>query len=99
MVSTEGGFWPRWRADGKELYYVALDNRMMAVPIQLQSQADPEIGTRSALFTAPFRSLIGIDPQQYIVSSDGQRFLINAAVDEIPAPLTVILNWRSKPGQ
>jgi len=35
QVSIEGGIYPRWRRDGKELFYIAPDNRLMAVPIVL----------------------------------------------------------------
>jgi hypothetical protein len=86
----------RWRRDGKELFYIALDNRLMAVPIQLASNAQTlDAGTPTPLFTtrvggavsAPFK-------QQYDVSPDGQRFLMNTVTDEAAAPITVILNWK-----
>ena len=49
QVSTEGGIWVRWRPDGKELYYIAPDNKLMAVPITTQG-ATLEPGTPAALF-------------------------------------------------
>jgi eukaryotic-like serine/threonine-protein kinase len=95
QVSTAGGVAPRWRADGKELYFLAPDATMMAVPV---TTAGPslEAGTPVALF--PTRIVDGgtvaINRPQYAVARDG-RFLINQPVrDAVVAPITLILNWR-----
>jgi hypothetical protein len=59
-----------------------------------------EAGTPAALFTVRIAGgpLIGPAKQQYAVSSDGQRFLVNLAKDEgTTSPITLILNWRPKP--
>jgi serine/threonine protein kinase len=97
QVSTTGGSQARWRPDGKELFYVALDGRLMAVPISVApggSVLDP--GTPVPLFATHIGpALRGSSRQNYMVSPDGQRFLMNAVVGEGPAaPITLILNWR-----
>jgi dipeptidyl aminopeptidase/acylaminoacyl peptidase len=97
QVSTAGGSQPRWRPDGKELFYVAADARLMAVPIAVG--ADPS--TLKAGAPVPrFRTRLvgganisGVRPQ-YAVASDGQRFLMNVSVEGTTAPpITVVLNW------
>ena len=99
-ISTNGGSQVRWRRDGKELFYVALDGRLMAVPIRVASNAQaPDIGEPVTLF-AP--ALGGAVQQadyrhQYMVSSDGQRFLVATVSEEANSPITVILNWKPKP--
>ncbi|MBI4474963.1 MAG: PD40 domain-containing protein [Acidobacteria bacterium] len=97
QVSTGGGTQPRWRADGKELYFIAPDGKLMAASVTTgQNQDSPfDAGRPVALF--PIQSVpIGgsIQRPQYAVSRDG-RFLINQPVEEPTAsPITLILNWR-----
>ena len=74
QVSTDGGDQPRWRADGKELFYAAADGGLMAVP--LAAGADPRPGAPVRLFLMPERP----DAQTEIfedVTPDGQRILLN----------------------
>jgi len=94
-VSRNGGAQVRWRRDGKELFYVGLDARLMAVPIQLASNGvQIGIGAPAPLFTTHIGGAVqGADRQQYMVSSDGQRFLMNAIVEEPTTPIIVVLNW------
>lgn len=98
LISSEGGVQARWRHDGKELFYLAPDNRLMAVPIQFDAAGQSvEVGTPVSLF-APH---LGGTPQNgfarhYMVSSDGQRFLMDT-LKEVTLPITVILNWKPKP--
>jgi Tol biopolymer transport system component len=96
-VSRNGGAQVRWRRDGKELFYVGLDARLMAVPIQLASTSlQIEIGTPAPLFTTHIGGAVqGADRQQYMVSSDGQRFLMNTILEEPTRPIIVVLNWRA----
>ena len=91
QVSTNGGTNAQWRRDGREIFYLSPDNRLMAVPIRLPvSGAMIEIGTPIALFSAPPGS-------QYTASPDGQRFLINTPTEDASTlPITVILNWKPK---
>jgi len=94
QVSTQGGTMPRWRADGKELYYVALDGVVMAASITVAG-AGVEPGKPVALF--PTRMVGGRNTRarpQYDVAPDG-RFLINVVTDA-PAPITLLLNWKPK---
>jgi len=100
QVSTEGGIYPRWRRDGKELFYLALDNRLMAVPIQvaLDSQTlNP--GAAVALFLTRLAAGVNVfaggvlSRAQYAVASDG-RILMNVDTPNPAAsPITVVLNW------
>ena len=94
QVSTAGGVAPRWRADGKDLYFLAPDATLMAVPVTAAA-ASFEAGTPVALF--PTRIVDGgtvaFNRPQYVVARDG-RFLINQPVaDATAAPITLILNW------
>jgi Tol biopolymer transport system component len=99
LVSTNGGAQVRWRRDGKELFYIALDGRLMAVPIHMAANTQTiEVGSPVPLFlTRVGGALTYPNNQQYDVSPDGQRFLMNTIIEEAPSPITVILNWKGKP--
>jgi hypothetical protein len=89
----------RWRRDGREFYYIGLDGRLMVVALQGPSGAAP---LRPSAPTPLFQTRIGPAVQanskhQYMVSLDGQRFLMNTLAEEEAAPVTVILNWRARP--
>ena len=75
-----------------------LDDRLMAVPMHMASNGQTEHGTPVPLFAARLGNFMqGSQPQQYMVSSDGQRFLINTPTSEKGvAPITVILNWQAE---
>jgi Tol biopolymer transport system component len=96
-VTTNGGFHPVWRPDGKELFFIAPDGKLMAVPIDdLGPDGHPKVGTPVALFTPsliPNLATSGYG-QQYVVSKDGQRFLIATTVSETVSPLQLIRNWQ-----
>lgn len=91
QISTRGGTNPRWREDGRELYYVAPDNRLMAVDI-----SDAE-AFRAGVPRPLFRADIGDDAfsmGRYEVFDNGQRFLLRLALGAGSiAPLTVVVNW------
>ena len=100
MISREGGIQPRWRRDGRELFYIAADSKVMAVPVSTVPTFTP--GAPIALFAAPIfgGGTSTRSDTRYDVTSDGQKFLINAVLPETavarpapPAPLTVVLNW------
>ncbi|MGB7217941.1 MAG: protein kinase [Vicinamibacterales bacterium] len=102
LVSVAGGSAPRWRRDGKELFYLTLDNRLMAVDVDGQGP-DFRVGTSRPLFEirprtrAYFRHSAG---SAYDVSPDGQRFLVNAAIEETtPTPITLVINWAAALGR
>jgi hypothetical protein len=86
----------RWARNG-ELFYVAADQRLTSVRVTFGANGKPILSTPVPLFRAESdRSFLL--RQQYVVSPDGQRFLINAATEAIDPPsLTVILNWKGAP--
>jgi dipeptidyl aminopeptidase/acylaminoacyl peptidase len=96
QVSTGGGGGPRWRQDGRELFYYAADGKLMAA--QVRTGESFEVGAAISLFefrAGTVRGTFSIAP--YAVTRDGQRFLINAVVDTEPnAPLTVVVNWTAE---
>ncbi len=93
QVSTNGGVQPRWRPDGKELYFISPDGKMMAASIAA-SGATFAAATPVALFPTQLASSVVAPKQQYAVSRDG-RFLLDQLM-ESPGnrPITLILNWR-----
>ena len=95
QVSTEGGVFPVWRPDGRELYYIEPNAEMMAVSIAIRGAA-PELGTPMSLFPTGIYGggLDNLQGVQYDVASDG-RFLINTVLDDAAPPITLIQNWRA----
>jgi Tol biopolymer transport system component len=86
-VSPAGGRRPRWRRDGKELYYLAPDGSVMAVPLSLGPQ-QLQAGAPALLFR--------VEPpiQNYDVTANGSRFLISAPLEKArEAPIRAILDW------
>ena len=96
QVSTAGGTQPRWRGDGKELFYLSPDDKLVAVPVKTGANFDT--GTPSALFQAYPRETVAATSEQffYDVSQDGQKFLINTQLKSAIRPMSVVLNWPSK---
>jgi serine/threonine protein kinase len=84
-VSTAGGFWPRWRRDGRELFYCAPGRRMMAASVQAGPGFEAD----------PARELFRVESTllDYDVSADGRRFLVSSALKPPGPPITVIVNW------
>jgi len=103
ILHRVGGSQPRWRRDGKEIFYIALDGKLMAAPVQLDpARQSVDVGTVVALFSTRVvgGALPGARKHQYDVSADGQRFLINTAIEEsAPSPITLILNWKPPSAQ
>jgi eukaryotic-like serine/threonine-protein kinase len=93
QVSNGGGSEPRWRRDGKELFYMAPDGKIMAVDVIADTTF--EAGTAKPLFLTHRRETISsTDMFTYDVSPDGQRFLVNTDVTESNfSSLTLVLNW------
>jgi Tol biopolymer transport system component len=90
-VSGEGGANPKWRGDGREIFYLRPGDAIMAVDVDLRG-TEPVVGTPHALFSASF-ARVGAQ-SWYDVTPDGQQFLINATRDTPgPLPFTVISNW------
>jgi eukaryotic-like serine/threonine-protein kinase len=90
-ISAGGGAQPRWRHDGRELFYIAPDRKLMAVDITLSPRFEASVpktlfDTR-VLTTSDFRN-------HYVVTADGQRFLINSFTEERGTiPINVVKNW------
>ncbi len=91
QISTGGGSQAVWRADGKEIFYLGPDAKMMAAPVE-SSEDFFRPGTPKPLFQTRLVNLD--DSRNYDVSRDGQRFLVNEPVGSVPeAPISVIANW------
>ncbi|NOT27887.1 MAG: hypothetical protein HOP16_17520 [Acidobacteria bacterium] len=97
-VSTMGGAQPEWRQDGRGLFFVGLDDRLMTVPVQASTDGRSlELGEATPLF--PVRIFNGAVQtgglgSQYVVSPDGQRFLVVSLTDDAsPSQITPIENW------
>jgi len=92
QLSTNGGTQPSWRADGKELFYVAPDQTFMSVGVRVADgfEALPPV----PLFKANFPPSVPAYWRYYVASADGQRFLVAALLAEAGAsPINVVLNW------
>jgi eukaryotic-like serine/threonine-protein kinase len=89
QVSSEGGSLPRFRRDGKELFYLAANGKLMAVEVKAN--------TSGLEFSAPKPLFDTHSTDRYAVTADGQRFLISTPIQETAsAPITVILNWTAE---
>lgn len=92
QVSTDGGSRPRWRRDGKELFFLGLDNKIMSAMIRLGSSS-VDVGYVSSLFQTSFLFL-GERGDAYDVTGDGQRFLVlSQESDVVSSPVTLVVNW------
>ncbi len=97
QVSTDGGTQVRWNPRGGELFYVAADDRLMAVPIRVGANAPTfEAGTPLWLSATNMGAAIpDTNRHAYMVSPDGQSFVINSVPEEASASaITVIQNWK-----
>jgi eukaryotic-like serine/threonine-protein kinase len=92
MVSRGGGVQPRWRRNGKELFYISPDSKMMAVSVN--SQPVFQAGSPLALFqTNIVDTGIRTGPMSWDIAPDGNRFLIITEAPGDASSLTVVLNW------
>jgi Tol biopolymer transport system component len=89
QISKGGGLPARWRADGRELFYVSFDRKLMAVDVKAGDTFE------NAVPRVLFESRIKVYPGwQFDVTPDGQRFLIDSdLVEASSAPITLVLNW------
>jgi hypothetical protein len=91
-ISTTGGAFPRWRSDGRELFYLAGDNSLMAVPIGTGA-THPHVGTPLRLFATSVNE-IPESLRSFGVSPDGERFLMTVASEPgATQSLVVVANW------
>lgn len=99
QLSTRGGSQPRWRHDGRELFYIDVDGKLMSVPL---APTAPGQAFEAAAATELFQTRIfdgtvtpSSNRHQYAVSPDGTRFLINTEIQEsAPSPIIMVLNWK-----
>jgi hypothetical protein len=91
QVSNAGGTAPRWRSDGRELFYVSGLPNYSVVAVPVKSGETFEAGTPTTLFKVEIKTSTDID-----VTRDGQRFIINTSAGVPPTPLTVITGWAAK---
>jgi len=91
QISTAGGTHPRWRRDGKEIFFIAPDNRLMVAEVTL---------TGNTSRSGPIRSLFGLSglmrAYTYDISADGQRVLAAVPAEQgttAAQPLIVVQNW------
>jgi eukaryotic-like serine/threonine-protein kinase len=93
QVSRDGAWLVRWRGDGRELFYLGLDNLLQAVPVQ----GPLEFGEPKPLFRVAGAPQYGTTRDfQFDVSPDGQRFIMPTTGSAPPPPFTVIENWQDK---
>ena len=96
QISNTGGEQPRWRADGKELFYLSSGAKIMVAPVRIGNNF--QAGTPAMLFQADPRDLVATSEQlAYDVSRDGKEILVNTAIKSADTqPATVLLNWSEK---
>ena len=92
QVSSAGGMQPRWRRDGKELFYLAADGTMMAASVSMAGQ--PTSGLPEQLFQTHLSPSPNVP--QYDVSADGSRFLVLEPAGAGGEPITFVLNWAAE---
>jgi hypothetical protein len=90
-ISHSGGQYPLWRRDGREIFYVSLDRRIMVVTVTPYGDA-LTASEPKALFQLPETDWFAIG---FDVSADGQRFLVRVPRQPGPHPLEAIVNWQS----
>jgi Tol biopolymer transport system component len=95
LVSTQGGGLPRWRRDGKEIFYLTLPAGSMMAADVTSDRGNFAVGTVRELF-----NVTAVGRSSFDVSADGQRFLVNTRVPQspgsVPPPMTVVVNWASE---
>ena len=93
LVSRGGGVMPRWRRNGKELFYISPDSRMMAVAVKTQPVF--QSGTLQPLFQTDIVDTgIRTGPMSWDLAPDGNRFLIISETPSDASSITVAMNWR-----
>jgi len=93
QISTDGGSQPEWRQDGRELFYISADRKLMSIAVKATSAAF-EAATPRALFDVVTPEATAPYFHHYAAAPDGQRFLVNTMAEQgAPAPITVVVNW------
>ena len=94
QVSGDGGHSPRWRADGKELYYLAPDLKLMAAKVEVRGAAFMA-GKPGSLFQTHINT--ATNRQQYDVARDGRFLILTDLPDTSTEPIHLLLNWLPAP--
>jgi eukaryotic-like serine/threonine-protein kinase len=90
QVSTNGGRQPRWRGDGRELFFLGRQDKLMATAIQ-KKDASLELGSPHVLFQADFSPSVF---RMYDVTRDGKKFIFVTQPTETGSrAITLIANW------
>jgi DNA-binding winged helix-turn-helix (wHTH) protein/Tol biopolymer transport system component len=93
-ISVSGGTEPRWRRDGREIFYLSLTSELMAVNVRTGEL--PEFGRPVRLFGVPIARSQNPYLAHYAVAADGERFLVHSyASDGMPVSTTVLVNWEA----
>jgi Tol biopolymer transport system component len=93
QVSTHSGWFPRWRRDGKELFYSTVtDNMLTSAQVEARG-ANFSIGKTQPLFRLRTTTNPGISGAEYDVGLDGQRILVNSLGEAAPQPIALVVNW------
>jgi DNA-binding winged helix-turn-helix (wHTH) protein/Tol biopolymer transport system component len=90
-ISVGGGAEPQWTKGGRELVYLTTDGTMMSV--EFSTGAQPQPAKPRALFQVPLNGDITRYRNHYVVTADGQRFLVDIADESTREPITVVVNW------
>jgi serine/threonine protein kinase len=89
QISIAGGTLPRWGHDGRELFYLGEDDKLMVAEIKATGSAINVTGVQPLFETRPIRT-----GSVYDVFSDGKRFLVNTQIEpEVSSPITLVVNW------
>jgi len=96
QVSSAGGSQPRRRRDGKEIFYLTSDNKLMVREVGLGKSL--VLGPPVELFqTRPREFVSALDVYTYDVSPDGRRILVNSALESAaPSPISVVMDWAAE---
>jgi eukaryotic-like serine/threonine-protein kinase len=96
QISTAGGDQPRWRADGRELFYVSRDSKMRAVPVSTAAGFEAQRPVTLFPVSMPVAGATTFQ-SNYVVMPDGKRFLvITTSPDQMKSPITVVMNSRHR---
>ena len=92
QISSTGGRMPRWRRDGRELFFISEDGFLMAAEVASE-QSKFDVKNVRPLFSVNPAPEASERAGAYDVSADGTRFIFAASNDENPPPITFVLNW------
>jgi serine/threonine protein kinase/Tol biopolymer transport system component len=95
QVSIGGGTQPRWRGDGREIFYVSPDRKIMSVEVKAGETL--ETGAPHALFQTRILPLVEAR-NHFDVTRDGQQFIVNSRrTEDVTQPITVVVGWAPEP--